>query len=333
MSRGWTIVKRIGRKARLGALLGGLLPLTMSGAQETPNAASAAAPEPLPEPLEEIVVAVPEPRYVSPTRRDQIGRIWAPVYINDQGPFRLVLDTGATHSGVIAAVAAALKLPPNTAANVVLRGVTGSAVVPTIRVDSLRIGDLLLTGRQLPIIIDALGGAQGILGTEGLTDKRVFIDFRNDLIMIKRSRNERAAPGYTTIPIKFEHGRLLTTEAQIGAVRAKAIIDTGGQATIANGALRNALYRRAQEPRNLVPVIGTTDDVQNGEDFSAPTIVLGDLRIRGSRIIYGDMHIFEHWKMTEEPAILIGMDTLGLLDTLIIDYKRSELQIRTRSGS
>jgi len=29
-----------------------------------------------------------------------------------------------------------------------------------------------------------------------------------------------------------------------------------------------------------------------------------------------------------QPAILIGMDTLGLLDTLIIDYRRHELQIR-----
>jgi hypothetical protein len=32
--------------------------------------------------------------------------------------------------------------------------------------------------------------------------------------------------------------------------------------------------------------------------------------------------------MTKEPAVLIGMNVLGLLDTLIIDYKRSELQVR-----
>jgi hypothetical protein len=45
-----------------------------------------------------------------------------------------------------------------------------------------------------------------------------------------------------------------------------------------------------------------------------------------------DMYIFQHWKMTSEPAVLIGMDVLGLLDTLIIDYRRKELQIRTRNG-
>jgi hypothetical protein len=32
--------------------------------------------------------------------------------------------------------------------------------------------------------------------------------------------------------------------------------------------------------------------------------------------------------MIDEPAVLIGMDVLGLLDTLIIDYQRHELQLR-----
>ena len=61
--------------------------------------------------LTEIMVEAREPRYVSPTRRDQIGRIWAPVMINGRGPFRLVLDTGASHSAVTALVALALGIP------------------------------------------------------------------------------------------------------------------------------------------------------------------------------------------------------------------------------
>jgi hypothetical protein len=30
--------------------------------------------------------------------------------------------------------------------------------------------------------------------------------------------------------------------------------------------------------------------------------------------------------------MLIGMDVLGLLDTLIIDYRRKELQVKLRRG-
>jgi hypothetical protein len=56
-----------------------------------PRIAGSTAPEvsppslPVKDPIEqltEIMVEAPEPRYVSPTRRDQIGRIWAPVMIN-----------------------------------------------------------------------------------------------------------------------------------------------------------------------------------------------------------------------------------------------------------
>ncbi|HMA11418.1 MAG TPA: retropepsin-like aspartic protease, partial [Steroidobacteraceae bacterium] len=107
-----------------------------------PVASSAtAAPAQDPE-LAEIVVQAPEPRYVAPTNRDRIGRVWVPVYINEQGPFRLVLDSGATRSALTPKVASRLGLPLDKSPPVMLRGVTGSAVAPTVRVDSISVGDL-----------------------------------------------------------------------------------------------------------------------------------------------------------------------------------------------
>jgi hypothetical protein len=34
--------------------------------------------------------------------------------------------------------------------------------------------------------------------------------------------------------------------------------------------------------------------------------------------------------MLDEPAILIGMDVIGVLDTFILDYRRRELQLLPR---
>lgn len=280
----------------------------------------------------EILITAPEPRYVSPTRRDQIGRIWAPVYINDQGPFRLVLDTGASRSCVIAKVAAALNLAPDASASIRLQAVTGSATVPTIRVNSLLIGDLLINGSKLPIIPDALGGAEGILGNEGLVDRRVYIDFRHDLISITRSYNRAAPPGFYTVPFTLQHGRLLIVDAWLGRVRAKAIIDTGGQTTVANLALRDELMKRKYSSGHaeVDKIEGVTTEIQEGEGRRAPAIEFGPIVIHTQRMTFADMRIFEYWKMTQEPALLIGMDALGLLDTLIIDYRRNELQLRMR---
>jgi hypothetical protein len=51
------------------------------------------------------------------------------------------------------------------------------------------------------------------------------------------------------------------------------------------------------------------------------------IAIRGARITYGEVRIFEHWHLGREPALLIGMDALGLRDALIIDDRLDELQL------
>jgi predicted aspartyl protease len=311
--------------------------VTVSAPVSTSVPASAPATTPstavptTPEELSEILVQADEPRFVAPTRRDRIGRIWAPVFINHKGPYRLVLDTGASHSAVMASVALSLGILPDPNTHVMLRGVTGSASVPVIRVDSLQIGDLLIEPIMLPIVTDALGGAEGILGTEGLVDKRIFIDFRNDRIRINTSRGERAAFGFFTVPVKFLRGKLLVVDATVGDIHAKAIIDTGGQSTIANRALLTALNRARKRLKSTRDeIVGATLDVQIGDTSDTPPIQFGAMQIRGARVTFGDMHIFEHWGLTNEPAMLIGMDALGLVDTLIIDYRRRELQIKPR---
>ena len=163
-----------------------LLALLAATAQAQDVATAPPAPA-----VEEVVVESPEPRYVTPTTRDRIGRIWAPVLINGMGPYRLVLDTGASRSAISAKVAAELGLPIQ-ADSVRLQGVTGSTIASTVDVDTLEFGDLLVANTRMPILADAFGGAEGVLGGEGLEDKRIVIEFRKDRISIMRSRRTPA---------------------------------------------------------------------------------------------------------------------------------------------
>ena len=300
-----------------------------------PTAAPSAGPEATAsdaERLEEVVVVAPEPRFVAPTRRDRIGRIWAPVEINGRGPFRLVLDTGATRSAITAGVAARLGLPLQRTGTTLLRGVTGTAIVATVQVATLAIGELMLEPRTMPIVPDALGGAEGVLGTEGLFDKRILIDFRNDRITIRRSHREKAPFGYLTVPVEFMRGHLMVVPAHMGGISVKAIIDTGGQATIGNLALRDALLRWNRREKAVADEItGATDDVQAAQRYRMPPLSFGGVEVHRGAMTFGDMVIFQYWKLVDEPAMLLGMDVLGVLDTLIIDYKLHELQMRLRN--
>ena len=279
--------------------------------------------------LPDITVAAPEPRYVAPTTRDRIGRIWAPVLINGEGPYRLVLDTGASRSAITDRVADRLRLPIYTD-SVLLRGVTGTAVASSIKADTLEVGELLVENVTMPIVADAFGGADGVLGAEGLQDKRIVIEFRADRISVSRSHRQSAPPGFMRVPFRWSGSKGMRVDVAIGNVRAVGLIDTGAQVTVGNLALREALARRRQRDGEMETVIiGVTQDIQRATTVQVPSISAGEMIVRNPHIKFADLHIFDHWKLGQKPAVLIGMDVLGVLDTLIIDYRRSELQIRT----
>ena len=283
-------------------------------------------------PIAEVVVEAPEPRFAAPTLRDRIGRIWAPVLINGRGPYRLVLDTGATHSAIVAQVANSLGIPVAEFASVRVTGVTGSAIVPSIAVERMEVGELSIDSTVLPIVADVFGGAQGVLGTEGLSDKRILIDFGRDRVIISRSRGPLDRNGFATLPLRQLRDHLLALDVRVGNVRAKAIIDTGAQVSIGNTALREVLAQRGLKDLKKEEIEGVTLEVARGDKMRAPPIVVGPITLNGVNITYGDMYIFDRWKLLREPTLVLGMDVLGTVDVLIIDYRLRELQIRLRTS-
>jgi hypothetical protein len=311
--------------------------LSAWAAQATPLApASTSTPAAVPSipaaagaPSQEVVLERDEPKFVAPTRRDRIGRIWAPVMIDGKGPFRLVLDTGANHSAIIQRTVDALAEPVVDEMTLVT-GVTGSATVPTVRVASMEVGELLLGPTFLPIVADVFGGAQGVLGREGLAGMRIYADFGRDRLTITRSHNQHAGHDFTVIPLHVVHDGLLMADVLVGNVRTRAIIDTGAQGTVGNEALRTALARHPGYGVKREDIIGVTLDVQSGDNVATPPIFLGKMTLAGVRVTFGDMYLFQHWDMTHEPTLLIGMDILGSFDALVIDYRTQQLELRQR---
>lgn len=271
------------------------------------------------------------PLYAAPTRIDRIGRIVAPVMINGQGPFRLVVDTGASISAFSPELAKRLGLELSQVRTTLLHGVTGSSLVHTVSVEHIRAGEVLVEGQQIPVLWSSImADADGILGVAGFRNERIQVDFKRDRILISKSRGRRAAPGFLTIRAKRVAGGLLVVDAKVGGVRTKAIIDTGAERTLGNRALRNALLARTRNQRaaDQTSVYGATPHVSAGELLRSPAILLGEAGIAEIAVTYGDFHVFDIWGFNEIPALVIGMDVLGTLDALTIDYRLRELHIR-----
>ncbi len=274
----------------------------------------------------------PEHLYAAPTRVDRIGRVVAPVRINGQGPFRMIVDTGANQSVLTTRLAAALGLAIDPSNNIKVNGVTGALLVPTVHIDSFETGDLRQTALRLPVMQSVMGGADGVLGMQGFEGMRISVDFLNDEIRIARSRGQRSPADFVRVPVKVHFDRLLLASGRVGRIRVRAVIDTGAERTLGNMALRRQLQESGQikTPPIETGVIGLSEVMQRGEAVYTRRLRLGDIAVTDLNIIYGDIDVFRLWDLEDEPALLIGMDVLGTVHTLVVDYRLKEVHVRMR---
>jgi len=272
------------------------------------------------------------PVYAVPTTFDRAGRVLAPVMVNGQGPYRFILDTGANRAVLAPKVAAALGLVPSLDSSIGVHGVTGSAVLPAVEVERLQAGKLLLaTNSLMPVLPEAvLANADGILGVQGLRQSRIDIDFRADRVTIERAAGRPAGEGLLTVPVTLRHGGLLIADARVGKVRVRVIIDTGAERTLGNAALREALGLTPTGGKEfaVTTVFGATPEVGEGTSLIAPTIYLGAAELMGLEVTFADLHVFRIWGLDKQPALLLGMDLLGTLQRLVIDYRRREVHLQ-----
>jgi predicted aspartyl protease len=156
-----------------------------------PAVVLATACQPLVDPQTAVPVGEGEIRFTMAGRGE--AAIIVPVYLNGQGPYDFVLDTGATLTCVDRKLADELDLPP-------MRGVIGvgatvgtSGQVDLLRVDRLSVGeagasDVTVCAVDLQSIRDVGLEAHGLLGLNVLKEYRVTLDFRNQVLSLEAPR-------------------------------------------------------------------------------------------------------------------------------------------------
>jgi clan AA aspartic protease (TIGR02281 family) len=283
-------------------------------------------------------VAVPvdsgddEAQYAISTRQGRTGRIVIPVTINGQPNFRLMLDTGATHSVLTSNAAARLGLDITQAEQSEVQGVSGRIRAPIMNVKQLQAGTLKLKDLRVPVIDGAVvSGLDGILGVEGFDSKVVTADFMHDRIRVADASSMPATNMYATVRFTLVSHRLVVVDGMVGRIPVRAVIDTGGNQTLGNLALLEALQKAKNEQISTDSgVIDITDKTQNGRLLLIPEVKIGAANISNCAILFSDFNVFNIWKMDKRPTLLIGMDVLGQLGELSINYRRQELQVRSR---
>jgi predicted aspartyl protease len=272
----------------------------------------------------------PAAQYAIPTGRDGIGRIIAPVMINGAGPFRFLVDTGANRTAISAGLARRLSLPAVTGAALV-QGVTGAEYAGKATIATMAADRLVWRDIAAPVIgVGVLDEAEGVLGADSFHGMRISVDFLRDRIGLAPARAMPPPGGLTIARCRLIKGALLAAPARIGAVPVTAVIDTGAERSIANSALITALSASGPPPSFVLDtlVMGVVGPSMQAPLVSLPALAMGDLRVRGLNAAHLDAPIFRVWALDAKPAILIGMDVLGQVEELVIDYRAPALWLR-----
>lgn len=256
------------------------------------------------------------------------SRMTVNVQVNQSGPYRFVVDSGADSSVIGTQIARTLQLPAGRPAT--LNGMTGSSIVPRVLVDTLGLGPAQISDLELPVLHEADLGGEGMLGIDALGGQRLMLDFEKRTIVVQdASKPAPRMDGEIVVTARRKRGQLILTQAKANGRQVEAVIDTGSEITIGNKALRDYLIRRhvKMETVGITGVTGVTMDL---EIAPITEIRLGSVILRNVPIAFADVPPFEVFGLANEPALLLGTDLMEVFRRVSLDFKDRKVRFQLR---
>lgn len=287
--------------------------------------------------------AANSPTAVVPYRIDYDGWYTVPVFIDGEGPYDFIVDSGATVTVVFRKLAdrRAMKLtgrPPRR-----ILGLVGSEKLPVYR-----IGDVAVGGATLPSLLsvviedwpDDRATPDGVLGLDLLSRYTVLFDARRQVIEFHSPVSaplEGTARWARTDLIADDFGQgageLYRFTARVGPHRIPFVLDLGAAGTIIN-------YSALRRMMSGVHIDGTRDSgFSTGtrlNDIFSETDVARLARIRLLRVgaaswrnllyIVFDAPIFEELGVDRRPFGFFGSDNFTDR-SFVADFPNGELRI------
>ena len=256
-------------------------------------------------------------------QRERFERMTVPVTIKGEGPFRFMIDTGAQATVLSIHLADRLELTERRTATLV--GMASRRAVETAEIPEFGIGRRTLTIMTAPLVESGnIGGADGILGLDGLQGQRVLLDFVKQRMLVADADELGGNRGYEII-VRAQRslGQLIIADALVNDVKTAVIIDTGAQASVGNMALLERLRRSRASGEN------TMTDI-NGQDLTGQVRIcerlsIGEMNLTDIPILFVDTPPFDALGFADRPALILGMNELKLFRRVAIDFNKRQV--------
>lgn len=258
-------------------------------------------------------------------------RMFIPVEVNGQGPFRFLVDSGADRSVIGSTLAGSLALPPGRAVRV--NGMAGSARVETVRIATLKLGTSVIDEVVAPALPERFLGAQGLVGIDALADQRLLLDFDRKTITVQDSRQREQVSGGDEIVVsaKRRNGQLILTAASVRGIPIFAVIDTGSEVTMGNLALQARVFgTRRPPPSRPVTLTAVTGQTLVANLATLSNIKIGGIDLNNVQIAFADAPPFRLFGLEKQPAMLLGTDVLEAFRRVALDFRARRVRFTLR---
>jgi predicted aspartyl protease len=296
----------------------GITAFVIAVAAALPGARPAGQGEVLPPPTAESSLAF----------EDAASRMTVPVTIAGAGPYQFIIDTGAERTVISRELASTLGLTRGR--DVRLTAMTGTSNVGTVMIPSLNVSTITSSPIEAPELLSANLGAPGMLGIDTLGGHSLTIDFETNRMTVKPSKKRRSVSsqmggGDIVVRARSVYGQLIVTQAYYKGRRISVVIDTGAAVSMGNTALRNRMRRELKTPQQIKLTSVTGDSLM--ADYSQITrLDIGGVGFNNLPIAFADVAPFKRFGLTDEPALMLGMDALRLFRHVEVDFANREVR-------
>ncbi len=265
---------------------------------------------------------------------DRSERMTLPVEVAGLGPYPFIIDTGSQRSIVATELAERLALP--LLAPVTIVSMAGREQVASVHLPQIKFGSYVVKDLPALSIAHANLGSAGLIGLDGLKDKRLTLDFRAGKMEVGRSRRTQreSSDGQTIIvEARSRFGQLILVGSKIDGRKVSVVLDTGAELSIGN----MALLRKLKLQKLVIPPTAATLTSVTGETVPVLFSIVRQINIESVMLenvpmVFLDAAPFDELKLADHPSMLLGMKMLRMFDRVAIDFGNRQIDLHLPRG-
>lgn len=268
--------------------------------------------------------------HAAPLAFDKDGRPVTDITLNGQHTYSFVVDTAAQMSMIGKTVVDDLELKADPSNTVQVHGAAGGfTALNRYAIQSLQMGGVTKTNLLLPLPMHGnVTDATGIAGVDIFGASGFEMNFKTKTITLGPS-DLSTKINAVNVPIDLLYNIFIQAHIEINGVKMLALIDTGARKSVANMAALKALGLEEDDASltKFTEKIGITDGTAIILEGFTGDMTLGTYTLSNVTPEFSELSVFRALQMSDEPGLILGMDILGRMNAIAIDYKAKILTI------